>query len=322
MSFEDRAQVAVSRIRRVPCTYRRYSVDRADAKRGFGMDQDVLTVLLDLGLPHSGTEEGILFDALDLENAAMVLRLPSPPWSAVRLWKRSLRDPAALADGICRMKVSWFCPDAGHPGPCRFSHHAVLAGSSDTDAPDSTDPGVTVTEAQLDVQEHDFGENLAEVVAESRTFELHKLPEPLGADLGFLAGTGLADCQLATRRLVLVASRAGLTVRPASGYFAGIPFPTPHVWLEVLCDGRWTAADPFFLRVLHDWGIVRSSDWPLTRSPRHVLWRLAHSFTHVPLVTHQGRRAPTNVMARWVPAVPRHGTVSLHTQSHETIGEV
>jgi hypothetical protein len=308
--LSDAAADVLRRVHTVPDDHREFSVPPAEAARTYGIDEPLLAYLLGLGLPHRGTGTGSRFDPLDLENVAFGLTLNSAQRLVVSRWSRFLGPAVQRQRGHYLLRISWKCPDPGHGGPCDFAVTPLLPAVTDAARPGATarpDPGRDGTViARVDPQWYDrsFPAAFRPVAVAARELTFHRIPRALAGDLGYLRATGLADCQLGNRHLMGIARAAGLTVRPASGYFVGAPFPGRHVWFEILLDDTWVPADPFFLDTLARWGVVRPSAWPLTRSPRNVLVRLETSDSvDSGLVTHQGRTAPLTIVARWQPSV-------------------
>lgn len=282
----------------VPDAFRRLLCTSAEALRVYGIGPVLLQELMDLGLPHSGHGEATCFDRFDLENIGLDLRLPSKNWSTLRLWARQLTGPDISDDPSCQVRVSWRCPDPGHDGECRFTLSPQLRAVVGCAAQDMTVAGSLTIDGLLEDESCDFGEAFCAVVEAVQALTFHRLPASLAKDEGFLAETRLADCRSATPHLVRVAASAGLAARPASGLFVGVPFPAPHAWLEVKTQERWVAADPFFLMALQRWGVLDAASWPITLSPRKVLWRLDSTASmEVPLVLHGEGRAHISLMA-------------------------
>lgn len=85
-------RAVVDRVRRVPDRYRVFDRDSHTAQRVFGLGAEVLSVLLDLGFPCRGQNGERSFDELDLTNASLALRLPSPRYLAMRGWPQTFRS--------------------------------------------------------------------------------------------------------------------------------------------------------------------------------------------------------------------------------------
>ncbi|MDF3290274.1 transglutaminase domain-containing protein [Streptomyces silvisoli] len=295
------AQSAVRKLLKIPSQHRRFSCTRADADRVFGIDGDLMDLLMDLGLPYKGGRRDTIFDPVDLENIGLDLHLHSANWASMRVWARSMKNPEQLENSSCEMHISWKCRNPGHEGECRFALSPQLrrvAGSEENHANEE----MLVT-AHLANDAREFDESFRAVALEAQSLTFHRLPHELAMDMGFLEETRLADCRSASRYLVRFARAAGLPAQPASGYFVAGPFPIPHAWFEIGVGKRWYAADPYWLNTLHRWGIADPDRWPLNSSPRGLLWRLDRILTLTrPLVTDRSRRASVDLMARRTPS--------------------
>jgi hypothetical protein len=285
-SAADKPQAAVERILRIPNRYRRFTVERPELPRRFGIGDALLAQLLDLGVPHADDR----FDRLDLENIGLALRLPCPRNTAMRWWARALSESRVDRSADTLLLRAW-CPAPGHPGECGLTIAPELSGAVVAQG-ESEPAGVWFKlSASRSELAWVFGPPLTGLFERARSLEFHLLPPALNADLGFLASTGLADCQLATAFLVSKAADLGLPVRAASGIFIARPYPTEHHWIECrVDDGRWLAADPFLLNALRMWGIIDGPEWTIDWSPHSLLWRTGTPITR--LVTHGGHRAP------------------------------
>lgn len=288
----------MEKILTIPDEYRWFRV-RLPQVAKYGLQGELLEGLLDGGLPHAGRGSDILFDILDLQNIALNLRT-YPYWHAVRLLGKSLNNAKWIDSDICEIKLDWSCPKPGHQGDCFFSPTQEAVRLFGDDGWDAANAGGKRIEVHLLDADYYFGDSLLPLVDEARRMEFHKLPDQLAEDLGFLAETGLADCRLATCRLLQVAAEAGLTARPACGFFISV-FPDYHVWPEIQANDDWKAADPFFLNTLREWEVVDPESWPLLRSPRRVLWRMAARSSYLPFIMHNERRAKVSLSLRRLP---------------------
>lgn len=304
-------QTVVARIHTVGDQHRNFSVVRADLQHQYGIDDDLAETLLDFGLPHRGTGDGLLFDPLDLANVASDLLLECPERVLLRRWSRSFGAGLRHEHGAYEIQLNWLCPAPGHAGACRFTVGPLTAAMMPGELPELLTGSSLAARVEPLNQAYDFGSTLDEVVAASRRLTFHRIPEALVEDLSYLADTGLADCRLANMYLRKLSENAGLAVRPAAGLLVGVPFPARHVWFEVLVGHRWMPADPFFLNTLTCWGLMRGEEWPLNHSPRNILVRLATLPTvGGPLILHDGQPARVRVQARWTPGVNRAWTDS------------
>lgn len=297
--MESLAQEAVLRALKIPDKYRKFSVSPVTARRVYGISDEMLPLLLDLGLPCKGVAEDVIFDPFDLESIALDLGLPSSQLTAMRMWARSLKGTKVVERGFYEMTLSLHCPEPGHEGDCDFLLSPHLAAALEEDErPDSEHVVVRVA---VPSEIFDFDASFDPVAQEAQRLIFHRIPAGLSRDLGFLRETGMADCRSASRHLIRIATGAGLSVRPASGFFVGAPFPSTHAWFEIQVDGRWTAADPFFLNTLHSWNILSPVDWPVTRSPQCIVWHLEQApELAMPLVRHNDSPIQTVMAARWL----------------------
>lgn len=293
---DSRCADAMERLRRVPDEYRTFTTPASEARRRFGFDDPLLAELIARGLPHRGTGPDPMFDRCDLDNLSTGLGLASPQLAMTRRWAKSLHDQLGPGRGHFELRLSWRCPQPGHDGACDFR---ITPGIADLlpEAPTGNTAKILVEPV---AEEHQFGSELDQVVADARGLFFHSIPTILTDDLAFARITGLADCRLAARYLAATAQSAGLTVRIASGFFIGVPFPTQHTWLEFAVGERWVAADPFYLHTVQRWGLLPDDPERLWRSPRNVLWRLDTSAERDrPIVQHAGSAVPLSIGAQW-----------------------
>lgn len=304
------------RVLKVPGKYREFTVNAAGAARGFGIGDNLLDGLLTLGLPYETRGAALFFDILDLENLAVGLRTRSLYWHALKMWGSVLRDRRTPWASTCEVELTWTCPQPGHAGDCSFTPVADPLRDSEVQAVITSGEGALRLHARLSQDDTEFGDLLSPVVDRAVELDFHRLPWPLADDPAFAEATGLADCRLATRHLLRVAEAAGLTVRPAAGFFMGIPYPTPHSWLEVRTKGGWRSADPFFLHTLQVWGLADPAQWPVHRSPCDLLWRTSDRFAEsLPLIMHGEAVAAVKVKVRRTPRAQTAEPVRAQSES-------
>jgi hypothetical protein len=285
MIEQSQAGQSIEKILRVPGKYRRFDTSVAHADRIYAVKGALLTLLLDLGLPHVIRGDNLYFDDQDLSNLCMDLKLPGVQWRFMRLWPRFLDLARKDAGKAYEFTVRTTCPRPGHAGPCEYRFN------------DEFEKNITKlqrSERSFEFrgspisEDYDFGASIDQIIAEASRLEFHALPTELADDMKFLNDTGLANCQSANRWLSNVAARYGIEARPAVGLFVSVPFSVMHVWLEIRVGDEWKHADPFFLNALARWGIVQPDDWPLSRSPRSVVFHMARGeVASQPLVWHQ-----------------------------------
>lgn len=252
----EETRAVVERVRRVPDRHRVLDVDAATAARVYRVDAALLSALLDLGLPHRATGGEVLLDALDLENVALGLRLPSPRYLAMRRWPDVLRAAADRTPAAYDVRVSAACAAREDPDhTCDHRVHPRLAELRTDGA--SHGQHVTV--------HHEVGPTaglehappaLAELFDEVSDLWFHILPLALYRDLGFVRETGLADCELASLHVAALAADAGWETRRSFGLLLSSPYSAEHFWAEVRLDGVWTAFDPHLVHNLVRWQVL------------------------------------------------------------------
>ena len=266
----------IERIGRIPAEYREFTVPGPPDK-SFGIGGELLSELLDRGLPSSGHGAARRFDPLDLLNIGIELGLPCGSWRRMQLWSKALAALAGHSAAAYRLSMTVQCPDPGHQGDCPLLLNPCLARAL---APGALRPeGAGFAMEPLIGARHESLASpllpaLAGLLGDAGAPRFHLLPPDLSVDLEFGVLTGLADPRLATRMLVAAAQRRGLAVRPAAGMLLMRPSAMPHEWLEVQHDGGWIAADPFMLTALARWGLLDPGRWPPERSLPPVAWRL------------------------------------------------
>ncbi|MDH6145154.1 MULTISPECIES: transglutaminase domain-containing protein [Kitasatospora] len=287
----------VGRVRQVPDRYREFRQDGHRAAGEHGISPALLGELGDVGLPSSSRDGVRYYDKIDLANVSLALRLPNARTLAMRGWANSLRAASTASAGSFEVEVRAHCPEPGHPGECAYVRSEALRSLA------GYTPGATATTGRLHhrVARPSTDGRLPEALAGLvRPLSFHLLPEPLRADLGFLAETNLADCDLAALYLAREAGRLGLAARYSYGFFLAAPYSIVHAWTEVLDGGEWHAFDPHLLNLLGDWSLLDPQEWPPHRSIRSCMARVSDH--HVWLTTHHGACAPMSLATRWVEA--------------------
>lgn len=288
---------AVKRVRLVPDTYRDFTEPVERAVRYWGVGQTLLDELTDLGLPCRGSGADRRFDRLDMENLGIMLWLRCPRRAAMRWWSRTFSD---AEEATYDVDVSGTCSRPAEHGPaCSMPPASWLAANRNVTALRPTLTGAKVT-VRLPGGRVWFGAPYTDLFARLDDVQFHLLPPGLYTDLGFLAETRLANCSLAAHYLSVTGAELGLAVRVAWGILLATPFSIDHVWISVLVDGRWIAADPLLLRACARWDIVDPDRWPVHRSPQVAVWEtegpadgmLAHPDTDVVPVLRTSLLAP------------------------------
>jgi hypothetical protein len=296
----ETAELSVAKLKRVPDKYREFSCDVDNAARRYSVKGPLLEFLLDLGLPHIGRGDHLLFDSNDLSNVSLDLELPTGHRHSMRLWSRSLYFARKVGKVSYEFTVKAGCPQPGHTGLCDYKFDSRIEEKVKI----SESPGGIFRFRGHPVDDFfDFGDLIAPLVSEAQRLQFHVLPLELASDMGFLNETGLANCQSATLWLMQVAARHGILIRPAMGLFVSVPYSVRHLWLQISAENEWKHADPFFLNALVRWGVVERGDWPLTQSPRYAVLHLSSElFLRAPLLWHGNEPAPwgTTIMTALV----------------------
>lgn len=285
MTREDQVQQSVRKVCLVPDRYREFCINVIDAERRFAVKGPLLAELLDLGLPHRRKGDQLYLDNYDLLNISLDLRLPGVQWRFMQLWARSLNFALRNRNAAYKFTIRASCPEPGHAGPCDFKLNPKFDDKIKVER---------ISKQKFEFQgrpisdSYDFGDSIEPIITEACRLQFHALPNELSYDMGFLNDSGLASCQSATLWLAQFATRHGIVARPAMGLFVSVPYSPQHIWLEIRVDDEWKHADPFFLNSLARWGLIRLSDWPLSRSPRFAIFHLASDILlEGPLVWHQ-----------------------------------
>ncbi|MFJ2095258.1 transglutaminase domain-containing protein [Streptomyces sp. NPDC087901] len=280
-SEEAALRAIVERIRRVPDVYRVFRQDTRDAGWHHGIEPPLLEALMEAGLPFRRTGGTVRYDQLDLANASLALRMPSPRYLSMRGWSAAIRatanTPSTLTYEV-EVKPSGRNGDpaaglgAAPTTDSRLEPAAPLLARPECGR--SADGSVTLTRTVHGRSTRVFpeAEAITNLVA---PIHFHLIPPELRADLAFLAESRLADCALASTFLVREAGALGLRARRSFGLFLAAPYSIPHAWMELHIDGRWVSFDPHLLNLLCGWGLLPADAWPANRSIGEAAWRLA-----------------------------------------------
>ncbi|MFE0023709.1 transglutaminase domain-containing protein [Amycolatopsis sp. NPDC059021] len=254
----------------IPPGYRREDVDRAGALDILRCSDEVLTELVNAGLPHSG--DGELFDRHDLFNLALYSK------SGVSAAEMGIRFALRW---MTRDPHTWFQPmrwnysltmtgPSGHGGEATFSVARPLpeAFGGQVERLDTTPgnrdaetPGpdvVVVTDgdtAQVDAVLRTVGEprtlrsrRLREIVSEYShgDYRWARMPEELQRHPELVLPHGVAPCISVSLDLAGKARAAGYPARTRRGWILGM-LDLAHSWLEVTDDdGQVKIVDPIF----------------------------------------------------------------------------
>lgn len=292
-------QHAIEKVLRVPSRYRHYRQGPQQMAALHRIDEHLLERLLDLGLPHRRTAGERRFDALDLENIAMSLRLPCPRRIALQRWSRTLNSTAddEKTSVLYELRIGAQCPSP-HSGPCDFALDPLADAATGSVARRTSTPGCFVLDVRRPQHRMRFGASLDFLVSVAKKLEFHLIPDELEHDMGFLVETGLADCKLGNRYLAREAAAGGLRTRLVAGLLLSKPVGAWHWWMKIQSGDTWYAADPFLLHTLAGWGVLDADIWPPDRSPDALFWELADHYVY--LVKHDGVRVSWHAGVRSV----------------------
>ncbi|MCR3752111.1 transglutaminase domain-containing protein [Lentzea californiensis] len=257
----------------IPAGYRQEDVDRTGALDVLRCSDEVLTELVNAGLPHAG--EGELFDRHDLFNLALYSKSGT---SAAELGIRfALRwmthDPRTWFQPMrWTYSLTMTAPPDGS-GPAAFAvarpmpelfggrveRIGARAAGQVAETPPPTGPDVVVvTEggtAQVDAVLRTAGEprtlrsrRLREIVSEYSHGDHRwaRMPEELQRHPELVLPHGVAPCISVSLDLAAKARAAGYPARTRRGWILGV-LDLAHSWLEVTDDdGQVKVVDPIF----------------------------------------------------------------------------
>jgi hypothetical protein len=290
---EDAVREIIDRILRVPTKYREFSTSLDQARMLYSIQGNLLDMLLDLGLPNSGSSADRKFSGLDLENIGNALGLHYPGWRQLCMLAITfgqLRSPTPIGYQVRAVSK---CPEPAHDGSCDVApSRAVVDSGARVLECDST--GVTA-EIHLPRIRQSLNSAIDPLVEIAAGLEFHFVPAELRTDVGFAMETGLADCGLGTAVLLANGALTNHPLRRASGLIMSVPFMMKHSWLEIGVAGGWISIDPFFLISLARWRIIDSEAWPPGSPTGHVYWTLPEkSLGDVSLTTDHAVRSQVN----------------------------
>lgn len=279
----------LDRVRLVPDDLRRFRATTADAAAVWGLSAQVLTDLVERGLPAERSGGDFRFDEFDLGNLALHLGCRSVQRKVIRSWARTLDRYAGAGTATFTVTYRPDCPDPRHDGPCEWE----VAGRDGVAVREVErgEPALTLTRV-ADEPAVRMPATLSSLLRDISRFEFWILPHPLRADTRFLRRTRLADCGGAAAVLIEEAAALGIPGRRRFGLLLAEPYATPHFWSEVLIEDTWVAVDPLLVSMLTRWGGLDPATWPPERSPALILLPLAAD--RPPVVRHKGVPAPSS----------------------------
>jgi Transglutaminase-like superfamily len=244
--LDTRWRPALQRLVLVPAEHRAASVDLPSAARELGCGPDVLSALVDAGLPAPDGR-------LDLHDVMNLGLLSGTGRSTAELGERRLMsvatgDPAGwLGERRWRIAFSAQCPQPRCAAPARPLPPAPeLAGgrlhgwhpaSAEAEAELSTrgrrdEPRTTAVRAVHD--------DLLAALTAGR-YRYGWVPASMTAPEA--AALGTVNCVVAAELLVAAATEAGIEARTRTGMLLGL-VGVRHAWTEVREEDRWLPLDP------------------------------------------------------------------------------
>ena len=266
----------VERVLRVPPGARSFDVPGTKARLHYGLDDETLDRLVDAGLPHedSGTER--LFCESDLHYLALRLGAAGPSLMLSRLQAQTLERIATSAGLEFRLDFI----ARGDRARSRRDRPPLAVAPPPADTMRVATGGSAAAIMSLVTRRFRAWPPVpaaaASVVAELGQFDWYKLPLELARDGEFARASGLYTCLTAADRVFEALWGAGHAVRRSYGLLLGVPYSTPHAWVEIeTAPGDWVPIDPFLIQALTRFGALAAQDWPLTRSTGHIVLRVA-----------------------------------------------
>jgi len=252
----------IERALRVPSGHRTFTSDRTRARRVHALTGDLLTELLDAGLPHAIIDGAVRLDDFDLANASLYLGLSSPRTMAMRGWASAFNVAVGTRR---RVTVKPVCRESGHAGPCRMRLGPAIGKALHHTGDVDSVRGISIDHVIRTGSVHvpPAAQRLSDLVADVEFFQL---PWAMYRDVAFLRANRLGDCSLTAEYLTRAAPGLGLRARKAFGFLIAVPYSVNHVWTEVLVDGTWHAIDPLLIRLLVAAGVLDEEQWGAERT--------------------------------------------------------
>lgn len=245
----------VERISRVPDRYRRFDHDADIAWRIFRLDGAMLSAAADYGLPVRSSNGQRAYDELDLTNLSLALRLPSPRYLAMYQWPAAMRAAAEPERMRYEVDIAGGCAatDSEHTCDVRLTETFRAVGA---ELDPHTRKGTLIASYDHRTPRGNAPDDLRRLFNEVDAFHFHVLPVELYSDLTFLRDTALANCELASKYLVLRGLDTGWDARRSFGLLLSTPYSIAHFWAEFRLDGEWVAFDPHMINSLARWGLL------------------------------------------------------------------
>ncbi len=253
----------LARLRAIPDDTRSWDCDERAARLHYGLADEALRTLVDDGLPHVRTAEGLRFEPGDLHCLGLRLGTARPYLWVLGRWAEGLGRLAENARTDVTVEYVPQLPAGVDPTP---GTARLPDGERRPVMLDNGRPAVAVSVVArgfwpaLPAQAARLARQLAE------TIEFCPLPAPLRGDLQLVRELGLSDCATAARLLVAEWEAAGFEGRVVEGLLLSEPYSTPHCWPELRIAADWVAADPLMLAVMHRAGALEEGRWPVEQS--------------------------------------------------------
>ena len=256
----------IDKIKLIPDEFRSYQVRANQVLPIFGVNDLLITQLMELGLPYEHDNDLFLYDSLDMQNVALNLRLPSMQRMSMKYWRETLEEIDRRKDASVSIQVRRHdsrtrrqCP-ASYPSSTndefkpykRFVPHIL-----NYRIPPSVPQSISAT--------------LVSILETISQLEFFALPRELAKTTVFSRSTGLANCIAASQLLIEECTLVGINARVVWGLFLSTPFAFRHTWTEVLVNGTWIPFDPLMLKLLKQHADLDVQRWPTTRSMESIL---------------------------------------------------
>lgn len=263
----EQVRHVLAQLGKVHDVHRQFGVSASDAGM-YGISPADLAGWKAIGLAALRRDDDDFFDADDLYNLSLHLRLPSLHKLAMRSWTSAFRR----SEGNRSLRLSYSLTEG--PVPAHAVDVLTPAGLARMTLSGEKDFFTTTV--------HSAGRRLLlpppiEALIREAMDGVHfyMLHDPIRWSSPFILQHRLTECGGFSKLLVEMAHVQGLVARQVFGLILSRPYATGHYWCEFLVEGEWIPADPLMIRLLSQHAALPEAEWPEHRSPAGALLRLA-----------------------------------------------